>query len=567
MGVWATATATVLGFSTIRSAVGAKDGLALRPPMGWRTWNCFHLDVDQAMMEDVMDHMVERKRLVDGVPKSLADLGYTRIGLDDGWQESGNGVNGSFHDAEGRPIVNKTRFPSMKGMTAYGHARGLFVEWYMNNCWEVENMLRPESPEYEAKHMQGDVQALLEADFDGVKLDGCGPYTNLSWWYQLLNATGRPFEVENCHWGSDPPPCDNDDCPFHYWRVSGDIQDTWEVVLDNLQHVEPFLRDPPLAGPGQWAYPDMMETGRLATHAEDRANFGLWVITSSPLILSFDPRDEDVTERLWPIIANPEAIAVNQAWEGHPGRLVKEVRLPLQKHLVSALPCDVQGEWQRPASWELRYKSDGTGFVQVVDTVTGKCADAANQGQVELNTCNWTASQTFRYEKDTGRLRAPFYPNNQGKLNGCLDIFAKLGPRIQLTGCTLDPNLNFRFVNGTWYGSGVDSRRAFPLRCMRDVQDSEISWQVWSKPVSGKALAVLFVNSKAPAAEFELNLVSDLKLDPQKAYKVRDVWSREDRAEIPAGGKLKSDKLDMHDTCFYLLTPLSDSGSLEAVTV
>ena len=47
----------------------------------------------------------------DGVRTSLADLGYVSAGVDDGWQACGAGVQGSFHDAEGRPIVNTTRFP------------------------------------------------------------------------------------------------------------------------------------------------------------------------------------------------------------------------------------------------------------------------------------------------------------------------------------------------------------------------------------------------------------------------------------------------------------------------
>ena len=37
---------------------------------------------------------------------SLADLGYATAGLDDAWQACGTGVDGSFHDASGRPLVN-----------------------------------------------------------------------------------------------------------------------------------------------------------------------------------------------------------------------------------------------------------------------------------------------------------------------------------------------------------------------------------------------------------------------------------------------------------------------------
>ncbi len=67
----------------------------------------------------------------------------------------------------------------------------------------------------------------------------------------------------------------------------------------------------------------MLEVGRLASFVEDRSHFGAWCIISSPLILGHDLRDANVTARVWPIIANTEAIAINQAWAGHPGKLVR----------------------------------------------------------------------------------------------------------------------------------------------------------------------------------------------------------------------------------------------------
>jgi alpha-galactosidase len=68
---------------------------------------------------------------------------------------------------------------------------------------------------------------------------------------------------------------------------------------------------------------DMLEVGKLASFNEDRSHFGAWCIISSPLILGHDLRDTNVTARVWPIIANTEAIAINQAWAGHPGKLVR----------------------------------------------------------------------------------------------------------------------------------------------------------------------------------------------------------------------------------------------------
>ena len=78
-------------------------------------------------MQKTMDALV---RVMDGAGNtSLASLGYTHAGLDDFWQACGTGVNGSFHDYEGNPLINLTRFPNMSAMTEHGHERGLQVGW------------------------------------------------------------------------------------------------------------------------------------------------------------------------------------------------------------------------------------------------------------------------------------------------------------------------------------------------------------------------------------------------------------------------------------------------------
>merc|ERR1712054_433522 len=67
----------------------------------------------------------------------------------------------------------------------------------------------------------------------------------------------------------------------------------------------------------------MLEVGQLETFEEDRAHFGAWVITSAPLVLGYDVQDLSITERVWPIISNAAAIAINQEWAGHPGFLLR----------------------------------------------------------------------------------------------------------------------------------------------------------------------------------------------------------------------------------------------------
>eukprot|EP01052_Picozoa_sp_SAG31_P016965 SAG31_NODE_1143_length_9694_cov_5.541011_2_plen_183_part_00 len=63
----------------------------------------------------------------------------------------------------------------------------------------------------------------------------------------------------------------------------------------------------------------MLEVGRLKNYYESRTHFSAWAIMSSPLILSFDLREDKVMDEMWPIISNRDVIAVNQRWAGSPG--------------------------------------------------------------------------------------------------------------------------------------------------------------------------------------------------------------------------------------------------------
>ena len=158
--------------STTHSSFAIDNGLGLLPPMGWRSWNCFHANVDQAKMEGIMDAMVDRSRLVDGKPTSLLDLGYDNCGLDDNWQACGAGALKGFHDTEGNPIVNTKLFPNMSAMTEYGHKLGLRVGWYMNNCICGEHQYTDTSTPSIAQIMEKSAAAVANYGFDGVKLDG-----------------------------------------------------------------------------------------------------------------------------------------------------------------------------------------------------------------------------------------------------------------------------------------------------------------------------------------------------------------------------------------------------------
>jgi len=329
------------------------NGFAKLPPMGWRSWNYFHGNVDQKVIESQVDALVDRSRTVNGEKKSLLDLGYNSIGLDDNWQECGAGVNGSFHDKDGNPIINKDRFPDMKAMNDYAHTKGAQTGWYMNNCICGETgKLQPNWP----PQMKGDTSAIYNLGWDGVKIDGCGPSHDLMEWSDLLNKTGKAMMIENCHdnttfpYWNDKQKHDFVVCPMHYWRVSTDIQPDWTRIIGNLQECIPFQDlQYPITHPGCWNYPDMLEVGvHPLTYTESRSHFGAWCVVSSPLILGFDLSNNTVMDSIWDIITNTEALAVSQTWAGHPGRLVKQASsTSLYKgYSIDGNSVRAVGDWQ-----------------------------------------------------------------------------------------------------------------------------------------------------------------------------------------------------------------------------
>ena len=129
------------GLVLVAGASGLDNGIARQPPMGWRSWNTYWFDIDQPLIERAMDVLVDTSRMVDGKPTSLAELGYNNGGIDDGWQQcdhSGKHWHGAyFHNdttPNGWPVVNSTLFPDVPGMVKRAHAKGLGINWYMNNC-------------------------------------------------------------------------------------------------------------------------------------------------------------------------------------------------------------------------------------------------------------------------------------------------------------------------------------------------------------------------------------------------------------------------------------------------
>ena len=175
--------------------------------VGWRHWKAFYAHINQSIMESMMDELAT-KRPVDGVPTSLADLGYLYTGLDDHWQnctrvcadgsvvpsyKPGTTSHGTadwnyqcclnkttgicnntgskvlpWYDQKGAPRVDTVRFPNMRGMVQKAHSLGLRAGWYMGN-YQCSAGVPNDVPT--ATLVEGSVKAIADFGFDSVKLD------------------------------------------------------------------------------------------------------------------------------------------------------------------------------------------------------------------------------------------------------------------------------------------------------------------------------------------------------------------------------------------------------------
>lgn len=367
------------------------NGKGITPPMGWRSWNLFGDQVNQNLMQKQMDGMVSRDRNVDGVPTSLYDLGYSDVGLDDAWQLCGKYGNNNYtyHNASiYAPMVNTELFPDFNAMTDYAHKLNLTAGWYGNNCICRDHCEKDEC-------YRADVNALIRYGFDSIKLDGCGKQLDLDKWAALFNESGKKILIENCHWGNTVPT--QTWCPWNIYRTSGDVRASYESVINNLMSTVKYAKAG-LSRPGCWSYPDMLEVGVRhgaagnadpgLTLDETRTHFGAWCIISSPLILSHDTTNSTITDSIWDIISNKEAIAVNQAWTGESGTIFAEHKkrislyapitrkIPYKQstwgisdHIISLLrgyPATVKeisvGEWQQ---WSKRINPYQTAVIMI----------------------------------------------------------------------------------------------------------------------------------------------------------------------------------------------------------
>ena len=177
-------------------------------------------------IRSVVDAVTAKRSTADGGQESLLSLGYSHVGIDDGWQACGTGWDGSFHAQDGTPLVNRSIFPDLKSLVDYGHGKGVKMGWYDDNCICMDSYKLRANASWAERAYQGDVKQLYDAGFDGIKIDNCGDDDGSGFKSRAahINASGHPLLIENSNQGNGhgPPrglPNDTHWCNFNFFRA------------------------------------------------------------------------------------------------------------------------------------------------------------------------------------------------------------------------------------------------------------------------------------------------------------------------------------------------------------
>ena len=310
------------------------DQIALTPPMGWNSWNCFAQEVSADKVKRAADAMVK---------SGLINHGWTYINIDDFWENNRDSkdqsLRGEFRDAAGK-IVTNSRFTDMKGLADYVHGLGLKIGLYSSpGPWTCGGCAGSYSYE------KLDAESYAKWGFDYLKYDWCS-YGNVinglpnndpskvsSLSYNggsVLNIAIKPFKMMGDYLREQPRDIVFSVCQYgmsdvwkwggsvggNLWRTTNDITDTW-VSVKNIALDQD--KSAPYAKPGNWNDPDMLVVGTVGwgnPHKsklkpdEQYLHISLWSLFAAPLLIGCDMEKlDDFTLNL---LTNDEVIEINQ---------------------------------------------------------------------------------------------------------------------------------------------------------------------------------------------------------------------------------------------------------------
>ena len=320
--------------------------LALTPPMGWNSWDCYGASVNESQLRANADYMA----------KNLKEYGWEYIVCDIQWSEpTANSFN--YHkfaplcmDEYSRLIPSAKRFPSsengkgFKPIADYVHSLGLKFGIHIMRGIPRQAVHQNTSIKCEGVTARDIAQAYSvcpwNTDMYGIdyRVKGAQEYYNsifelyASWGVDFIkcddiaNTEFKPDNVysareeiemirkaiDNC--GRDmvlslspgPAPVSEHEhlaANANMWRMTGDFWDYWDRVhdmFDRCYQWQDYVKE------GAWPDCDMLPIGHLAlcenegkgrwtrlTHDELKTLMSLWCIFRSPLMIGSELNDMD----------------------------------------------------------------------------------------------------------------------------------------------------------------------------------------------------------------------------------------------------------------------------------
>jgi alpha-galactosidase len=307
-----------LGSATRKLRFVVGPTIALTPPMGWNSWNCFGRRVTGADMRAAADAMVS---------SGLIEHGWSYVNVDDCWQVPATQPSNLRRGPDGVIRAN-AKFGDMKAMADFIHADGLHAGLYSSpgpsTCAGFTASYQNE---------ERDAQTYAAWGYDYLKYDWCSysriynqihakqpaipivqlrqaPYALMG---SLLVKQDRDIIFSLCQYGNANVSQWGAKVDGNSWRTTGDINDTW-AKMSRIGFGQAGLEK--YAEPGHWNDPDMLEVGIVRgkptrlTPDEQYTHISLWCLLSAPLLIGCDLTKLDAFTM--GLLSNDEVLAVDQ---------------------------------------------------------------------------------------------------------------------------------------------------------------------------------------------------------------------------------------------------------------
>ena len=332
-----------------------KQGIALTPPMGWNSWDCYGASVCEDEVRGNANYMAE----------NLKDYGWEYVVVDIQWYEP-TADSSRYHDFAkldideyGRLIPSVNRFPSsargkgFKPLADYIHSKGLKFGIHIlrgiprqavtantpilgctksavdvadisSTCpWNTDMYGIDATKEGAREYYESILNMYAEWNIDYIKVDDLSfPYSvgEVELLQNAILNTGRDI-VFSLSPGETPLEKAGHLKEYaNLWRMSGDFWDIWKHLYKQFELCDKWSEH---IGPGHWPDADMLPFGHIGirscehgkgdrltnfTKVEQITLMTLWSIARSPLMFGGELRDND--QWTLDLITNDEVLSV-----------------------------------------------------------------------------------------------------------------------------------------------------------------------------------------------------------------------------------------------------------------